>query len=1180
MTSRSIICLILLTGFYHTIIFSQNNTEPIKSPIGSFGFIENKGQIHDQHNQFNNDVKFLLSNAGFNVQLRTNGFSYDTYIVENNTRRSSIEDRHANKVKTPSPTKIKFHRVDIILLNANPAYKIIAEEKSNDYLIYFTDRSQNGIISYHYQRIVYKEIYPHIDLVFDARNSKNEKSFEYYFIVQPNGDAKSIKVQYRGANTTIENKSINIKLSHNKLTEKIPASFVVSSDKQIDFKELSNEKKVKVNYRNFGNNTYGFVAPFYDKSKTLIIDPTPDLVWGTYYGDWLNDWSHGIAKDNNGDLIFAGGSDNSMNIATTGSYQSTFGGFSDAVIGKFQPNGTRLWVSYYGGDQSDVAFTVTTDANNNILFGGHTYSTTGIATPGAHQPVKALGNDVYFVKFNSAGFRIWGTYYGGEDGEQLHSIKADPNGNIYVAGWTHSTTGFSTPGSYQPNYGGGVANDAGDGFLAKFNASGVRQWGTFYGGISFDRFYDMDIDNSGNIYATGIAYSTTNIATPGTFQPNYAGGVSDAFLVKFDNNGNRQWATYFGNSALEYAYGLIVDNQGDVIIGGLTMSQSGLTSPGCHQPNWGGDFFDGFIAKFNPGGARIWSTYYGGNGQEEIRGIATDINNNIYFTGWSFSTTNIATPNSYQPTGGGLGGVWTPFFVKLNSSGARQWGTYYGYGGTYGQGIGEDMVVDNNGNVFVTGETTNTNGISTCGAIQPNLASSNFDIFLGEFSETLTAAPAVSIITSTTGSVCAGSPVNFIATPVNAGTSFVFQWKVNGVNAGSNSPNFTSSTLNNGDVVTCLLTIAASACNPAGTTVTSNLITVSLITPVTPTITISSTSTTICTANSVTFTALSTNGGNSPVYQWKINGLNVGTNSQTFATSSLNNGDVITCSLTSSITCTTLPTASSNQIQMTVNAVPVPTITITSSANNICPNELINLSASATNIPSNVNYQWRVNGTNTGTNTNSFSSNNFSNGDIITCVISGTVPGCTDQFTIPSNSISVSVKVAPTIHVTPIDTIIFWGDSIQLSATVTGNIINYTWIPHTGLNNPFSLNPVVKPLDNTNYTLKVTDVNGCQDEQVIKISVMKDFFMPNAFTPNNDGLNDVFRIPPGIYFSLERYSVFDRWGNEIFKTKDISKGWDGTYHGVLSPIGVYVYLIKGKSTKGNVFIKGTVTLIR
>ena len=86
--------------------------------------------------------------------------------------------------------------------------------------------------------------------------------------------------------------------------------------------------------------------------------------------------------------------------------------------------------------------------------------------------------------------------------------------------------------------------------------------------------------------------------------------------------------------------------------------------------------------------------------------------------------------------------------------------------------------------------------------------------------------------------------------------------------------------------------------------------------------------------------------------------------------------------------------------------------------------------------------------------------------------------------------------------------------------------------------------------------------------------------MPNAFTPNGDGKNEVFRIPPGISLKLKRFSIYDEWGAKVFSTENSSKGWDGTISGKQQATGVYVYIIEGTNEKGKILLKGTFVLIR
>jgi len=190
--------------------------------------------------------------------------------------------------------------------------------------------------------------------------------------------------------------------------------------------------------------------------------------------------------------------------------------------------------------------------------------------------------------------RLWGTYYGGVGEEDTRSCTSDPYGNVFLAGETASSLGtmIATVGSHQSSYGGGPY----DGFLAKFNSSGARLWGTYYGGnIANDYCYSACTDNSGNVFVAGYAGSSNSsvIATPGSYQTIHGGGTYDGFLVKFDSGGIRAWGTYYGGAGEENPHSCAVDVFGDVYMTGSVFGTSGsvLSSPGSHQTNFGGWLF-------------------------------------------------------------------------------------------------------------------------------------------------------------------------------------------------------------------------------------------------------------------------------------------------------------------------------------------------------------------------------------------------------------------------------------------------------------------------------------------------------------------------------------------------------------------------------------------------------------
>jgi gliding motility-associated-like protein len=165
--------------------------------------------------------------------------------------------------------------------------------------------------------------------------------------------------------------------------------------------------------------------------------------------------------------------------------------------------------------------------------------------------------------------------------------------------------------------------------------------------------------------------------------------------------------------------------------------------------------------------------------------------------------------------------------------------------------------------------------------------------------------------------------------------------------------------------------------------------------------------------------------------------------------------------------------------------------------------------------------------------------------------------------------------------VTPSQTI-RWGSSIQLNAS---SAVLYTWAPNDGsLNNPNINNPIATPTERTRYAVYAVGSNGCIDTASVTIDIefADDIFIPTAFTPNGDGLNDLFRASGRSHFKLVEMSIFNRWGELVYHVEDGSDaGWDGTYKGMKSDMGTYNYiLILSKPGKDVESVKGNVTLVR
>ena len=281
-----------------------------------------------------------------------------------------------------------------------------------------------------------------------------------------------------------------------------------------------------------------------------------------------------------------------------------------------------------------------------------------------------------------------------------------------------------------------------------------------------------------------------------------------------------------------------------------------------------------------------------------------------------------------------------------------------------------------------------------------------------------TVTPSVSIVSNDAdNSITTGTSVTFTATPTNGGSTPQYQWKKGSTNVGNNSATYTNAALANGDVITCVLTSSDACASP--TTTTSNAITMTVCTPVTPTISIVHDGYGLYTpaTSSVTFTATITNGGASPQYQWKKGSTNVGGNSATYYNNPNSvfdhsgdwvNGDVITCVLTSNAVCATTTTVTSNAITLLV-----PKITITAN-----PDGLISFGTPVTFTATTVGmsepdpsaYVWTKNGMSVNfAFGNTYTDNNLDNGDFIEC----SVQFDPDYFPEYSNRIQMSVFVAP-----------------------------------------------------------------------------------------------------------------------------------------------------------------------
>ena len=467
--------------------------------------------------------------------------------------------------------------------------------------------------------------------------------------------------------------------------------------------------------------------------------------WSTYHGGTNEDSFRDMAIDASGNVYVVGSTRSSNAISTPAAYQSVIAGGSDVFVAKYDTDGNRIWSTYFGGTGDDFGQSIDLDINGNIFITGLTFSNDGIATAGTHQTSFNGNGDAFIAKLDNNGFRIWGSYFGGSGFDFANDLEVDIMGNPIIIGWTNSNNNISSPGSFQTTYG---AQD--DILLAKFSTNGQLLWATYYGDAGFDTGLQVESDGMANIIISGWTSSLVNMTTSGAFQTTYGGNTSDNFIAKFDQAGNRLWATYYGGNGDDYADALLVNAAGDIYLSGSTNSPNNIATAGSFQPSVSTGY-DVFLARLTANGGRTWATYFGGNGDDTAYRLRQGNDGAIYMVGYTLSTDRMATAGAFQIN---KSSGRDAFISRFEDSGLLSWSSYYG-GNANDFGYG--LVVDGNDHLFVNGYTEGSNNLSATGTTaQLNYGGGTKDGFISKF------APCTAPMLNFGNSGFACGPVDYV----------------------------------------------------------------------------------------------------------------------------------------------------------------------------------------------------------------------------------------------------------------------------------------------------------------------------------------------------------------------------------------------------------------------------------
>jgi len=308
---------------------------------------------------------------------------------------------------------------------------------------------------------------------------------------------------------------------------------------------------------------------------------------------------------------------------------------------------------------------------------------------------------------------VFSTFLGDYYNDFGKGVAVDGSGYVYVTGITSSPSFPTTVGSYD-----NTSNGYDDVFVTKMNVTGDRLiFSTFVGGSNSDEGHDLALDSDGNIYVTGLTYSSNFPTTPNAYMRSWGGGSTDGFVFKLNASGDRLiFSTYIGGLGYEWVYGIDVDSRGCAYITGHTTSQNFPTTSGAYSTTHNGGWTDSFVVKLNrTGGALVFSTFLGGSGGDNGWGIAVSPSFYVFVSGTTYSSNFPTTSGAFDRT---LGGNRDAYVAKLNVSGDRLiYSTYIG-GGSVDRGLG--IEVDALGYAYLTGTTDSSNFPTTPGAFMEN----------------------------------------------------------------------------------------------------------------------------------------------------------------------------------------------------------------------------------------------------------------------------------------------------------------------------------------------------------------------------------------------------------------------------------------------------------------------------
>jgi gliding motility-associated-like protein len=1191
-------------------------------------YVKNKGQWDSKvlyRSQFRGGVLWMENTAFTFLFFPPDGFG---------KLRAHHSEMNGHFEKNPT---FKTHAIRMEFENASPDHTTETAAQQDLYYNYFLGKDKSKWASNVpvCKEVIYKNLYPGIDV--KTFSSKND--VRYDFIVSANADPTQIQLKFIGQDKlTIREGKLIISTSVGDITQQEPVAYQEEngSVRNVNCHYVLEGNKLGIKITSHYNKNIPLII-----DPTLVFatytGSTADN-WGmsASYDVSGNAYTAGIVF-NTGYPVTTGAYMSSFQGGVGTNFMPGF----DISISKFNSTGSTLMYStYLGGSDNESPQSITVDNASNLIVLGRTYSTDYPTVGGCFDVSQNGMSDIVVTKFNSAGSALLAsTYVGGSQNDGINyddnetvrgslkfnyaddgrgAVHVDQNNNVYVTSCTMSGNFPVSPGCYQ-------SANAGlqDGCVFKMDPGLTTMlFSTYLGGNQNDACYNLAIDPLDRVYVTGGTESPNFPVTAGALITTYGGSI-DGFITHFSSNGNSiLQSSFIGTSGYDQSYFVQLDKLNNVYLYGQSSGNYPVVGSVYSNPN-----SSQFIHKLNPNlSSTLFSTRFGsGRITVDIVPSAFLVDNcqNIYISGWggslygyngsTSSTMGLpVTGNAFQSI---TDGADFYFAVFTKNAAALLYASYFGGSVSNEHVDGGTSCFDKKGVVYQAicescgghqdmpstgGVWSNVNGSSNC-----NNAVVKFKLDSLQTVAQLNINPFV-----TTG--CLPFTVNFLNNSANAVN---YNWNFGDGNT-STAVTPAHTYTNVGTFTVQLIASDSSTCNRLDTT----WITITVKSQVTL---VSMPPKTICKGDTAQLQATSPAG---TLFSWSpgssLSNINI-SNPKAFPQT--------TTIYTVTAHDPQCATGNTGTVSVTVNE-NKPHIVV--DPKHLCIDDTVKLSTS-TAYP---NYSW-----NTGQSTQNINVltaglysvttidlNGCKGSDTLTVHAythltvtpqSGTIcagqsyilstvqgdykyewypsGGLSDSYIydpttspkantvytvlitngpcVTKSTYSLTVNPKPTLTVTASAELVVAGEEVQLIAQ--SNLVPYWW-PNIWLTCDLCDTSIATPDGPVTYYCAVMNEYGCFNTDSVKIQTVPTFYIPNSFTPDGNGLNDIWRPVFTGYTELS-VRIFDRWGEELCYYNELEGGWDGTYRGGKCKQDVYVYKIIAKDYLNHTIQRtGTITLLR